>query len=544
MAAPTLQAEGATATGVTTGVPSITIPTHQADDILLVCSIFWGPNTANDAAQIPTPSGWTLLGTQTGQPAAADRDGWLACFWRRATGAGHTVTMARGASWDTGNDTCFNGRAYVIRGCRTVGDPWDDETSSGPHTAANQAFPAVTVSGAERTVIIFGLSTDNAAFAMTSSGWTDGTEDDDTGGTDSAFQTVRKSNVSASTSADTSTVAAPTQGAYAFMGVSFKPPTEIAVGSSDGTSTVDAAGVAAANSVGDNAAGVGAATATGAALAAAVGASDGVAAATATGQAAFDSAGSAAGTGDALATGASLGAGAGASDGVGAATAAGQSSAASVASSDGVGAVSAVGQSTAAAVGDSAGIGAATGIGAALAPAVASSDGVGAAAGTGAALSSAVGSAAGVAEALGVGDTAAQGSVGASQGTASVTATGASIVAAVGAGAGSSDASAVGTSQGGQPQQQQQPQPSNGGGTYWSHRPPTFWPRAPEFVGWVVQAVGHAAGTSTALAVGQSLVSSKGVAKVTRRRIRMRGYGDPCSEREFLALTVALRAAR
>ena len=219
MAAPVLQTEGATATGVTTGAPSITIPTHQANDILVVCAIAWVPNTVGDAAEIPTPSGWALIGTQV-----KTVDGLLAWFWVRAAGAGTTVTLTRGASWDTGTDTCFNGRAYVVRGCITTGNPWDAVASAGPYTTANQVFAAVTVSGAERMVVQFGNSTDNAAFAMTSTGWTIGTEDDDTGGTDSAFQTARKDNVSSSTAADAATVAAPAQGIYGFMGISFIPP--------------------------------------------------------------------------------------------------------------------------------------------------------------------------------------------------------------------------------------------------------------------------------------------------------------------------------
>lgn len=234
MAAPVLQAEGATATGVTTGVPSITIPTHQANDILVVAAIFWGPNTAGDAAQIPTPAGgWALLGSQVGQPAAANRDGWLAWFWLRASGAGTTVTLTRGASWDTGTDTCYNGRAYVIRNCKTSGNPYESAVNAGPYTTGNQAFPAVTVSGVERTVIIFGNVTDNLAFAMTSTGWTTGTEDNDNGGTDSSFQTARKVNIEASTSADTGTVTAPAAGAYGYVGVSFVPQNQVQVATSN-----------------------------------------------------------------------------------------------------------------------------------------------------------------------------------------------------------------------------------------------------------------------------------------------------------------------
>ena len=233
MAAPVFQAQGATV-AATTGAPSITIPTHQANDIIIVAASYWGPATAGDAAQIPTPTNYTLLGVQVGQPAAADRDGWVAWFWRRVTAGGTTVTLTTGASWDSGTDTCYGARAYVIRGCITTGDPWDAQASAGPRTTANQAVAAVTVSAAERMVVQFGNSMDNAAFAMTSTRWTLGTEDDDAAGTDCAFQTARKDNVSSSTTADAMTVAAPAQGAYGFMGVSFKPPADVTV---DATTT-------------------------------------------------------------------------------------------------------------------------------------------------------------------------------------------------------------------------------------------------------------------------------------------------------------------
>lgn len=226
MAAPVLQTQGATATAVTTGVPAVTIPTHQADDIIVVHALIWVPNTTTpDAAQIPTPAGgWALAGTQVGQPVSSPRDGWSAVFWFRATGAGHTVTLTRGTGWDTGTDTMYCARAYIIRGCKTSGNPFETTSNAGPHTAANQAFAAVSVSGNERMVVQFGAVTDNLAFAMTSSGWTTGTEDNDAGGTDCAFQTARKDNINTSTSADTATVTAPAAGFYAFHGISFVPP--------------------------------------------------------------------------------------------------------------------------------------------------------------------------------------------------------------------------------------------------------------------------------------------------------------------------------
>lgn len=314
--APFLQAEGATVAN-TTGSLSPTIPTHQADDIIVVAAVFWGPNTAGDAAQIPTPTNYTLLGVQVGQPAAANRDGWSALFWRRVTGAGTTVTLTRGASWDTGNDTCFGARAYVIRGCRTTGDPFEDSQNTGPHTTANQAFAALTVLNTSRLAVQFGNSMDNAAFAMTSSGWATGTEDNSGTGTDCSFQTARKGEISTNTSADTATVSAPAQGAYAFHGVVFIPPAFIlgADGSASGTGTVASVSSAIAGVVG-GAVGVavalavaaslvlGTASATGAAtvfgvgasLFTAVGSSDGLASVTGFSQIIFPTVGSSAGT--------------------------------------------------------------------------------------------------------------------------------------------------------------------------------------------------------------------------------------------------------
>jgi len=220
MAAPTLQAAGATIAN-TTGTLTVVLPAHQTDDILILCLSIWAPNSTLPIADIPTPTGWTLIETLTN----GLESGWIAVFWIRATVAGVTNPIClRGALWDTGTDTNFGGRAYVIRGCIVSGDPWDAEIFVGPYTSANQPFAAITVSGSERLVIHFGLITDNLSFSMASSGWTTGTEDNDPAGTDCSFQTARKDNVSSSTSADTATVTAPGQGFYGFLGASFKPP--------------------------------------------------------------------------------------------------------------------------------------------------------------------------------------------------------------------------------------------------------------------------------------------------------------------------------
>jgi hypothetical protein len=220
MAAPTLQAEG-TLNNITTGNNSPTIPTHRADDILILASGFWGPNSAVSGGSLdatPTPATWALI-TET----TDTQDGAIAWFWRRATVSTTTVTVTRGADWDTGTDTAWGCRVYVIRGCPTTGNPWDQTTATSRYTSANQAVAAVTVSGTERTVIHFEVQLDDYVTAPTVSGWTAGTPLESTNGTDHSQSTFRKSDVSASTTADASTVEAPAAGYYAILGVSFTP---------------------------------------------------------------------------------------------------------------------------------------------------------------------------------------------------------------------------------------------------------------------------------------------------------------------------------
>jgi hypothetical protein len=218
---PTLQAEGATS-AVTTGAPSVTIPTHQADDILLVSAVIWAPNTAENVAEIPTPSGWELLAHQPHQVGTLKIDGYHALFWKRATGAGETVTLTRGAGWDTGTDTNFGARAYVIRGCRTTDTPFTTIQEAGPYTTANQALPAFRINDYNHLAMVFASMTAVNNLLSAATGYTVGTQDTDAAGTDCNFQTARLADPGADVAAVASTTTAPTTGSYMFFGVAFK----------------------------------------------------------------------------------------------------------------------------------------------------------------------------------------------------------------------------------------------------------------------------------------------------------------------------------
>jgi titin len=226
MPAPTLVAEGTLSVVTTSAGFSVTLPTNQADDIVIVAHASWAPNTTANPGFGSVSSPWarvdgTLL--QTGSP----QDGETVLFWTRITTPLSSMTVSP-ANWDTGTDTCKTARAYVIRGCETTGNPWDAVAVSSLIATANGTMPAVTVSGTERLVIQFLLAHDDNGVGTTPSGWTAGTRVSTTTGTDGEHQTFRKDNVSASTSAQASGVLARTAGFYSFCGISFKPPTPVA----------------------------------------------------------------------------------------------------------------------------------------------------------------------------------------------------------------------------------------------------------------------------------------------------------------------------
>lgn len=216
LASPSVFAAGNLA-GVSSGEPLVPMPLHQINDILVMGVTYWGPNTAGDAAQIPTPDGWAVLAPQVGQPASPDRDGWMAWFWKRATSSYEpSVSLARGAGWDDGADTGYNGRAWSIRGAEETGNPYEDVQTAGPYTTADQPFPALTVSGSQRLAVQFCIG---RVVPSAAAGWTAGTTDS------GLFSAMRQFNkvTSVSTGADATTTSAPPEFAYSFCGVVFLP---------------------------------------------------------------------------------------------------------------------------------------------------------------------------------------------------------------------------------------------------------------------------------------------------------------------------------
>lgn len=231
MAAPTLQAEGSDVCA-TSGTPGLTLPAHAADDILIMGSFFWGPSPGTVPDDIPTPGNpsggaWApVLGSQIGITDGTNVRGKGQLFWLRCASSTEGRSFTRGANWDTGTDTAWYVRAWTIRGCITSGNPWDEVDPAGPFRTANQNFDALTVAGAERLAIHFGLRSNAEAGFMGAApgGWTAGASDNNTTGTDGSSRTYRQDNVSADTSAAAPTQSASSVGGYFYAGISFKPP--------------------------------------------------------------------------------------------------------------------------------------------------------------------------------------------------------------------------------------------------------------------------------------------------------------------------------
>lgn len=226
MTAPAIT-EGAVA-AVTTGNLVITLPTYATNDIVVITTMGWVPNTTTGTATQSLASPWTKYSPDITTITGGIIDGEYAFWWARATSSsslGTTVTITRPTNWDTGaNDTAWAGRAYTISGCITTGNPYDALTASAILTAANGSIPAITVNGGDRSVIAFLVVADNLSTGAAPSGWTIGTEVLDATGTDSGFQTFRVIGASSSTTSTATTVSAPAQGGYVFFGVSFRPP--------------------------------------------------------------------------------------------------------------------------------------------------------------------------------------------------------------------------------------------------------------------------------------------------------------------------------
>ncbi len=221
MAAPAYAAVG-TANGATTNSLSLSAgfpATVNPNDIALLLVIRYNPNGVS--SDISTPSGFTIGAKNTFQNSSAVIVGRAALFWKRCDGTEDGATISLSCpDGDTGTDGVFYARCCTFSGCETSGDPWDAIVFRGGPGNATVTFDAVTVSGAERTLVIGcvqAANTDPGSVA----GYTPRVSGGTTTGSDAHLKVWDKANVSSdgSTTAPTGTTLG-----WATWHISLKPP--------------------------------------------------------------------------------------------------------------------------------------------------------------------------------------------------------------------------------------------------------------------------------------------------------------------------------
>lgn len=185
---PTVVASSSIVAAASGTTSTVTLPTHQADDILVVMAAY------NSASDLSLSGSWNTISAQNNANLST------ALFWMRATGSGTTnPTLTSSTASST------NGRyaqAFVIRGCNPTGDPFEDATVNGsPTSSTTPATATIDTTDVDRLVVGFGFIDDDVAI---SSGWPPATYTaianvSSTTGGDIRFLSMRKDQETAGT---------------------------------------------------------------------------------------------------------------------------------------------------------------------------------------------------------------------------------------------------------------------------------------------------------------------------------------------------------
>ena len=228
-AIPTLVGEGAILAGTVAGGISPTLPTHQADDILICEALIWAPNTTGTMGTWNTPSGWNNVSNYNNHVAGLLNDTIHGLWWKRATSSSETNPVCDGPAYDTGTDMVIAARAYVVRGAQTVGTPYSYNGGGSVLATANGYFPGVSMASAPEyglyswlELVLVGIP-DNTSAGAAPTNYTAGTAATSTTGTDAGFQSFTRTG-SSNYSFVTSNVAAPVQGKYWIQSLVFFGP--------------------------------------------------------------------------------------------------------------------------------------------------------------------------------------------------------------------------------------------------------------------------------------------------------------------------------
>lgn len=192
MAAPTVISKG-TIGQSTGGNVSPTLPASiLANDIVFTAIISHQPVSIG---VINTLATWTEVAQGTYQNSTPANQGRAGLWWKRmAGGESGTITFSR--TGDTGTDGVYLAQCYLVRGCRTSGDPYEAATPRYGPGNATVTWDAVTVSGSERTLLAFVVQADNASTVDIPSTYSALATDVSGSGTDGELRLCYKENVS------------------------------------------------------------------------------------------------------------------------------------------------------------------------------------------------------------------------------------------------------------------------------------------------------------------------------------------------------------
>lgn len=143
MAFPTVVAVGAPNSGA--AAVTYTLPTHQADDILLLFV-----ECAESAGATAPSGGWAHV-TNSPNPRGSN----VTCvnlLWLRATGSGTTNPQVA----DPGNHQV--GFVMVVRGCETTGNPWDGTPTQDSAAGSTQIIATGVDTTVDETLVVYAVA--------------------------------------------------------------------------------------------------------------------------------------------------------------------------------------------------------------------------------------------------------------------------------------------------------------------------------------------------------------------------------------------------
>lgn len=157
MAAPTVFAVGAVASGIGAITPPLPGGTLLDNDVLVTIGESVGGQNYPGSAGFP-PTGWAHV---TGSPVVQDTNTQLTVIWKRF------ATGDTAPGWGDSGDHNV-GRMIAIRGCKTTGNPWNVVASSTESTSdTSAAWPGNTISTTVADCLVLEIIATGADVAST-----------------------------------------------------------------------------------------------------------------------------------------------------------------------------------------------------------------------------------------------------------------------------------------------------------------------------------------------------------------------------------------